>query len=80
MTDVETDRGTRLVAAARGWIGTPYVHQASCKGAGADCLGLVRGVWREIQAHPPRTATDGDAGSGTAGGADHQRDDEEVVT
>ncbi|MCB1337049.1 MAG: peptidase [Maritimibacter sp.] len=47
MTDVETDRGTRLVAAARGWIGTPYVHQASCRGAGADCLGLIRGLWRE---------------------------------
>lgn len=37
-----------VVAAARGWIGTPYRHQASRKGAGADCLGLVRGVWREI--------------------------------
>ncbi len=41
-------QGARIVAAARGWIGTPYVHQASCKGAGADCLGLVRGVWREV--------------------------------
>lgn len=36
------------VRAARGWIGTPYVHQASCKGAGADCLGLLRGVWRAL--------------------------------
>ena len=34
----------RIVMAARGWIGTPYVHQASCRGAGADCLGLIRGV------------------------------------
>ncbi|MDO5528363.1 MAG: peptidase [Paracoccus sp. (in: a-proteobacteria)] len=33
---------------ARRWIGTPYVHQASCLGAGADCLGLVRGVWRAV--------------------------------
>ena len=33
---------------ARSWIGTPYVHQASAKGAGADCLGLLRGVWREL--------------------------------
>lgn len=40
--------GARIVAAARGWIGTPYQHQASCRGAGADCLGLVRGVWREL--------------------------------
>jgi len=33
---------------ARSWIGTPYVHQASLKGAGCDCLGLLRGVWREL--------------------------------
>lgn len=38
--------GSDIVAEARGWIGTPYVHQASCRGAGADCLGLVRGLWR----------------------------------
>ena len=36
----------RLVAEARSWIGTPYRHRASVKGVGADCLGLVRGVWR----------------------------------
>jgi NlpC/P60 family putative phage cell wall peptidase len=33
---------------ARGWIGTPYVHQASMKGAGCDCLGLIRGLWRDL--------------------------------
>ncbi|MBV7393571.1 NlpC/P60 family protein [Mameliella sediminis] len=44
---------TRVVAAARGWIGTPYVHQASCKGAGCDCLGLLRGVWRELIGDEP---------------------------
>ncbi|MBS7539390.1 NlpC/P60 family protein [Ancylobacter lacus] len=37
-----------LVAEARGWIGTPYLHRASLKGEGADCLGLVRGVWRAV--------------------------------
>ena len=37
-----------VVIAARGWIGTPYVHQASTRGAGCDCLGLIRGVWREV--------------------------------
>ena len=42
-----------IVRAARGWIGTPYEHQASCKGAGADCLGLVRGVWREVLGAEP---------------------------
>ncbi|WP_224824552.1 NlpC/P60 family protein [Cognatishimia sp. MH4019] len=39
---------SRVVTAARGWIGTPYRHQASTRGAGADCLGLIRGVWREV--------------------------------
>ncbi len=37
-----------IVARARDWIGTPYVHQASRKGVGCDCLGLVRGLWREM--------------------------------
>lgn len=37
-----------IVASARRWIGTPYCHQASTKGAGCDCLGLVRGVWRDV--------------------------------
>ena len=44
-----------IVQAARGWIGTPYHHQASCKGGGTDCLGLVRGVWREIYGREPET-------------------------
>lgn len=47
--------GDRAVAIARGWIGTPYVHQASTQGAGADCLGLLRGVWRAIYGHEPET-------------------------
>jgi NlpC/P60 family putative phage cell wall peptidase len=41
------------IAAARSWLGTPYRHQASLKGEGADCLGLVRGVWREIMGPEP---------------------------
>lgn len=44
---------TRVVEAARSWLGTPYVHQASLKGVGCDCLGLVRGVWRELQGREP---------------------------
>jgi NlpC/P60 family putative phage cell wall peptidase len=43
----------RVVEIARGWIGTPYLHQASCRGAGADCLGLIRGVWRELVGAEP---------------------------
>ena len=43
----------RIVEAARGWIGTPYLHQASVRGAGCDCLGLLRGVWREVMGAEP---------------------------
>lgn len=46
-------RGARIVAAAREWIGTPYCHQASCKGVGTDCLGLIRGVWRDTVGPEP---------------------------
>lgn len=42
-----------VIAEAQTWIGTPYRHQASCKGLGADCLGLVRGVWRAIYGPEP---------------------------
>ncbi|MEM9734987.1 MAG: NlpC/P60 family protein [Pseudomonadota bacterium] len=42
-----------IVRAARGWLGTPYRHQGSCRGAGCDCLGLVRGVWRELYGAEP---------------------------
>jgi len=42
-----------VVAAAREWLGTPYRHQASVLGAGCDCLGLVRGVWRTLYGDEP---------------------------
>ena len=35
-----------ILSEARKWVGTPYRHQASVCGAGADCLGFLRGVWR----------------------------------
>ena len=38
----------RVVAEVRLWIGTPYLHQASVRGAGTDCLGLLRGAWRSV--------------------------------
>jgi NlpC/P60 family putative phage cell wall peptidase len=38
----------RVIAEARLWIGTPYLHQASVMGAGTDCLGLLRGIWRSL--------------------------------
>ncbi|MCB1371270.1 MAG: peptidase P60 [Hyphomicrobiaceae bacterium] len=43
----------RVIAAARGWLGTPYHDQASVRGVGCDCLGLVRGVWRELYGPEP---------------------------
>lgn len=46
-------QGQRIVVAARGWIGTPYQHQAACKGAGCDCLGLIRGLWQEVLGQEP---------------------------
>lgn len=48
MTAVRSLAPERVIAAARAWIGTPYHHQASVRGAGADCLGLIRGVWRDL--------------------------------
>ena len=45
-----------ILLRAREWIGTPYVHQAAVKGAGCDCLGLLRGVWREVYGQEPEAA------------------------
>jgi NlpC/P60 family putative phage cell wall peptidase len=45
---VTTADPARVIAAARSWLGTPYHDQASLKGVGCDCLGLARGVWREV--------------------------------
>lgn len=58
---------SEIVAAAEAWRGTPYRHQASLKGVGCDCLGLLRGVWRETigpepEAAPPYTADWAEAG------------------
>jgi len=43
----------RVTAAARTWLGTPYHDQASLRGVGCDCLGLARGVWREVVGPEP---------------------------
>lgn len=43
----------RVIAAARSWLGTPYHDQASLRGVGCDCLGLARGVWREVVGDEP---------------------------
>ena len=44
-----------IVQSARSWIGTPYHHQASLKHIGCDCLGLLRGVWRECCGDEPES-------------------------
>ncbi|WP_300058226.1 peptidase [uncultured Roseobacter sp.] len=43
----------RILIEARDWIGTPYVHQSARKGAGTDCLGLIRGLWRALYGQEP---------------------------
>lgn len=60
--------GDQVVQLARGWIGTPYHHQAAVRGVGCDCLGMVRGLWRELygsdpEAPPPYSQTWGDHGT-----------------
>jgi len=48
-------RRAEIVRITRTWLATPYQHQASLKGVGCDCLGLVRGVWRELYGQEPET-------------------------
>lgn len=48
-----SSKSNLVVAEARTWIGTPYRHQQSAKGAGTDCLGLIRGIWRAIYGAEP---------------------------
>lgn len=43
----------KIITLARGWIGTPYRHQCATRGAGTDCLGLIRGVWRDLYGAEP---------------------------
>jgi NlpC/P60 family putative phage cell wall peptidase len=57
-----------VIAAARAWLGTPYHDQASLRGVGCDCLGLARGVWRDVvgaepQAIPPYSRDWGETGA-----------------
>ncbi len=59
----------QILTEARSWLGTPYRYQASTRNEGADCLGLVRGVWRglygeEPEAVPPYTPGWAEAGTG----------------
>ena len=46
-------RRDEIVGAARAWLGTPYRRRAAALGAGCDCLGLLRGVWRALYGDEP---------------------------
>lgn len=63
-----------IVREARGWLGTPYLHQASLRGAGCDCLGLVRGVWRALHGAEPEALPPYAPDWAEAGGAETFRD------
>ncbi len=39
----------QVVAVAHRWLGTRWTHQASKRGVGTDCIGLVVGVARELE-------------------------------
>ncbi len=54
MNHAEINVRDAAAAEARLWLGTPYRHQASLRGVGCDCLGLVRGVWREVVGAEPQ--------------------------
>lgn len=47
------EKTDRIVEIAREWIGTPFHHQGSVRGVGCDCVGLVRGVYRELYGVEP---------------------------
>ena len=46
----------RVLAIAEEWLGTPYRHGASRLQVGCDCLGLIRGIWRELYGTEPEDA------------------------
>lgn len=51
----EFESRQQVLIIARTWLDTPYQHQASVKGAGCDCLGLIRGIWRTLYGAEPET-------------------------
>ena len=49
----DDEQGARIVRLAEDWIGTPYRHQGARKRVGCDCIGLIRGLWREFYGVDP---------------------------
>ena len=63
-----------IIDVARSWLATPYQHQASVKGIGADCLGLIRGVYQEIYGREPERVPAYAPDWAEAGGQEKLRD------
>jgi NlpC/P60 family putative phage cell wall peptidase len=61
----------RVVELTRAWIGTAYHHQASVRGAGCDCLGLIRGVWRDLYGTEPEQPPPYSPDWGEVGATEH---------
>ncbi|WP_319569023.1 NlpC/P60 family protein [Cohaesibacter marisflavi] len=58
VSDIISDASaSMIISEALSWIGTPYRHQASCKHAGCDCLGLIRGVYAAFWPEPEQPPT-----------------------
>lgn len=60
--------GDDVVRIARTWIGTPYLHQYAVRHAGTDCLGLIRGIWRQLYGAEPEMPPAYTADWGETGG------------
>lgn len=56
-----------VVTEAREWLGTPYKHQHATKRFGCDCLGLLRGVYRNVVGQEPETPPPYSQGWGETG-------------
>lgn len=61
---------SEIVAAARAWVGTPFVHGAARRAAGCDCLGLIRGLRAELTGTPPLAVRAYPPGWALRGGGD----------
>ncbi len=47
-----------FIDGARTWLGTPFHHQQSVKGVGADCVGFPKGVLRDLGEDVSEVPTD----------------------
>ena len=52
------------IAEARSWLGTSFHHQASVKGVGCDCIGLIKGyLWSDDTSASPKYNSSQDVGA-----------------